>query len=234
MCSSCASDTQTHTQGRKRCSDKVPVWLGGPAWPSNFKAMCVLRLKRSVMVKNESVFFPASLTHKCSAESVDEGLSFSSGGLSSNTMVSVLARQNPLDLMISEKYEDTWSALLSAWLLPRWSVAPLTRLQLHPPEILMGLWMHGWILCTLSFLSTWSSGDRSKKVSITSDLEYYWVQKQKTWSSESLKDFFFKWLDSEKGWPWTACWSHSSVVVLPRSISPRCHLLLWFLQGLKT
>lgn len=54
-------------------------------------------------------------THKCSAESVDEGLSFSSGGLSSNTMVSVLARQNPLDLMISEKYKDTWSALMSAW-----------------------------------------------------------------------------------------------------------------------
>lgn len=43
------------------------------------------------------------LTHICSTESVDEGLSFSSGGLWSNTMVSVLARQNPLDRMISER-----------------------------------------------------------------------------------------------------------------------------------
>ena len=44
-------------------------------------------------------FFP---THICSTESVDEGLSFSSGGLWSNTMVSVLARQNPLERMISK------------------------------------------------------------------------------------------------------------------------------------
>lgn len=42
-------------------------------------------------------------THICSTESVDEGLSFSSGRLWSNTMVSVLARQNPLDRMISTK-----------------------------------------------------------------------------------------------------------------------------------
>lgn len=40
------------------------------------------------------------------------------------------------------------------------------------PDILTGLWKHGWILWTLSFLSTWSSGDRSKNVNITSDLEY--------------------------------------------------------------
>lgn len=40
-------------------------------------------------------------TYECWAESVEEGLSLSSGTLSSNTMVSVFARQNPLDLMIS-------------------------------------------------------------------------------------------------------------------------------------
>lgn len=50
------------------------------------------------------------------------------------------------------------------------------------PDILIGLWKHGWILWTLSSLSTWSSGDRSKNVNITSDLEYCsgrfseWVQ----------------------------------------------------------
>lgn len=43
-------------------------------------------------------------TNVCSTESVDEGLSFSSGRLWSNTMVSVLARQNPLDRMISKRY----------------------------------------------------------------------------------------------------------------------------------
>lgn len=42
-------------------------------------------------------------THIWSTESVDEGLSFSSGGLWSKTMVSVLARQNPLDRMISKR-----------------------------------------------------------------------------------------------------------------------------------
>lgn len=42
-------------------------------------------------------------THMWSTESVDEGLSFSSGGLWSKTMVSVLARQNPLDRMISKR-----------------------------------------------------------------------------------------------------------------------------------
>lgn len=42
-------------------------------------------------------------THVWSTESVDEGLSFSSGGLWSKTMVSVLARQNPLDRMISKR-----------------------------------------------------------------------------------------------------------------------------------
>lgn len=48
-------------------------------------------------------FFYPPPTHMCSTESVDEGLSFSSGGLWSNTMVSVLARQNPLDRMISKR-----------------------------------------------------------------------------------------------------------------------------------
>lgn len=48
-------------------------------------------------------FTPPPHTHICSTESVDEGLSFSSGGLWSKTMVSVLARQNPLDRMISKR-----------------------------------------------------------------------------------------------------------------------------------
>lgn len=46
-------------------------------------------------------------THEWSAESVDEGLSFSWGMLSSNTMVSVLAKQKPLDLMISVTSQET-------------------------------------------------------------------------------------------------------------------------------
>ena len=41
------------------------------------------------------------------------------------------------------------------------------------PDILMGLWKHGWILWTLSFLRTWSSGDLSKNVNMTSDLAYW-------------------------------------------------------------
>lgn len=42
-------------------------------------------------------------THESSVESVEEGLSLSCGTFWSNTMVSVFARQNPFDLMISEK-----------------------------------------------------------------------------------------------------------------------------------
>lgn len=45
-------------------------------------------------------------TYEWSAESVDEGLSFSWGMLSSNTMVSVLAKQKPLDLMISATSQE--------------------------------------------------------------------------------------------------------------------------------
>lgn len=63
-------------------------------------------------------------------------------------------------------------ALKSVW---RWrgdSGSVLQQTAGHSPDILMGLWMHGWILWTLSFLSTWSSGERSKNVNITSDLEY--------------------------------------------------------------
>lgn len=45
------------------------------------------------------------------------------------------------------------------------------------PDMLTVLGKHGWILCTLSFLSTWSSGDRSKNVNTTSDLEYWEPQK---------------------------------------------------------
>lgn len=43
------------------------------------------------------------------------------------------------------------------------------------------LWKHGWILWTLSFLRTWSSGERSKNVRTTSDLEnweIYWFSTQ--------------------------------------------------------
>lgn len=113
-------------------------------------------------------------THVCSTESVDEGLSFSSGGLWSNTMVSVLARQNPLDRMISEKGTEfsIGSAVRSSQHQQRRHLRVTKECWFHVPDILIGLWKHGWILWTLSFLSTWSSGDRSKKVNITSDLEY--------------------------------------------------------------
>lgn len=60
MSSSCASDTQMHTQGRKRCSDKVPVWVGGSTWPSHFKAVCTLKVKRNVVVKEINFFLAAS------------------------------------------------------------------------------------------------------------------------------------------------------------------------------
>lgn len=52
------------------------------------------------------------------------------------------------------------------------TMSVLQQTARYAPDILIGLWKHGWILWTLSFLSTWSSGDRSKKVNITSDLEY--------------------------------------------------------------
>lgn len=77
----------THAQGRKRCTDKLPV--GAPGFGP-----------ASVHLSYICLFFP---THMCSTESVDEGLSFSSGGLWSKTMVSVLARQNPLERMISKR-----------------------------------------------------------------------------------------------------------------------------------
>lgn len=50
-------------------------------------------------------------TYECWAESVEEGLSLSSGMLSSNTMVSVFARQNPLDLMISVEMSSEQSEI---------------------------------------------------------------------------------------------------------------------------
>lgn len=51
------------------------------------------------------------VTYECWAESVEEGLSLSSGMLSSNTIVSVFARQNPLDLMISVETSSEWSEI---------------------------------------------------------------------------------------------------------------------------
>lgn len=112
------------------------------------------------------------LTHMCSTESVDEGLSFSSGGLWSNTMVSVLARQNPLDRMISERDTggDVGAAVESGRPGGQRGAPPV--LQNSHGRCWPDIWKHGWILWTLSFLSTWSSGDRSKNVNITSDLEY--------------------------------------------------------------
>lgn len=54
---------------------------------------------------------PMPDTYECWAESVEEGLSLSSGMLSSNTMVSVFARQNPLDLMISVEMSSEQSEI---------------------------------------------------------------------------------------------------------------------------
>lgn len=65
-------------------------------------------------------------THVCSTESVDEGLSFSSGILWSNTMVSVLARQNPLDRMISAKCREEYYIILKEIMKNNWNVVIFT------------------------------------------------------------------------------------------------------------
>lgn len=130
-------------------------------------------LARLQYICHTFVFF--SPTHMCSTESVDEGLSFSSGGLWSNTMVSVLARQNPLERMISKRDTggDVGAAVESGGLGAQRGLRPCRKTTSRRwPDILTGLWKQGWIRWTLSFLSTWSSGDRSKNVNMTSDLEY--------------------------------------------------------------
>lgn len=126
----CVSDTPTHTQGRKRCSGKFPVCVlegwgwGGGGGKTVCKITYTYKSKRRWLVENSLQLFFLN-THKCSAESVDDGLSFSSRELSSNTMVSVLARQNPLDLMISVYLKEASLALIwagichgKAWLHP--------------------------------------------------------------------------------------------------------------------
>lgn len=109
----------------------------------------------------------------------------------SNTMVSVLARQNPFDRMISERYKVQhhiiirWVTMTSILMSP--SLCYNRKNNKHVPDILIGLWKHGWILWTLSFLSTWSNGDRSKNVNMTSDLEYCWREGYRViWVSQQV------------------------------------------------
>ena len=71
--------------------------LGAARWALHAEPDRPMRVKCTVCRVSEG----GRGTHECSAESVEEGLSLSCGTFSSNTMVSVLARQNPLDLIIS-------------------------------------------------------------------------------------------------------------------------------------
>lgn len=178
-------------------------------------------------------FFP---THICSTESVDEGLSFSSGGLWSNTMVSVLARQNPLDRMISKR--DTGGDVAAAvesgglggqrvakhqqaltWYLDRTLEARLDPVDLVIPQHLVQRrplkerQHHLWpgILQRQGFSRQTSAPCLKNGYANSGELISAHMQLS----------------------PCTAWWWRSSALFPPRSVSPRCRRPLWFSQALK-
>lgn len=194
-----------------------------------------LKIKTSVLV-----------THVCSTESVDEGLSFSSGRLWSNKMVSVLARQNPLDRMISVDTEcDIGSAVRSAelhaaklppvgtWYLDWTLEARLDSVDFVIPQHLVQRWSlkecqhHLWpgILWRQVFSGWAYTAAHSQTSGLSNNKTADIANISDLTSSDSMRV-------AEEA-PCRACWSHSSVVFPPHLTFPRCRLPLWFSEALK-
>lgn len=190
--------------------------------------------------------------HMCSTESVDEGLSFSSGRLWSNTIVSVLAKQNPLDRMISKKVQsaildqlwskrDLWGCQqwlhvtkdhqICTWYLDRTLKAGLDSVDFVIPQHLVQRRSleesqhHLWPGILWSQVFSHLTLYISKHLPSTSLSLKCTVNT--SFSNICVEDYM------KVYWPYMACWLHSSVVFPPRSVSPRCRLPLWFSQALK-